>query len=57
MNKHRIAGLRGAVTVARRMVAANEQDIAHGHDFHRYLAENRLRLAAAELKLSRELCK
>jgi hypothetical protein len=49
----RIAGLRGAITVVRRAIRANEIDIGRGHGFQRFLDENRARLARLEAQLDR----
>lgn len=55
MNKRRIAGLRGAITQARRMVEANREDIRMGHPFEPYLHDNLDRLGRLERKLEKEL--
>lgn len=57
MNKHRVAGLRGAITQARRMVAANREDIARGLPFEPYLSDSLARLEKLERKLEWELAR
>lgn len=47
-----IAGLRGAISQAERVIEANRYDIAHGHHFEAYLEHNTQRLAELKAKLA-----